>query len=175
MYFTPSCNKHTCRVGHGSYFLDTSLRFELAGDQYVDKVVSGLPLSSSDFAVLPPDFESAEETDISFEMFPYLQTYMNRVARFVSASVLFSMQPLFNIMPPTHPFLISSFMTSPKSATVGERIKLKYAWENMTDVTVEVVNPTLIEQQQFEMLDTGTVPPPLGPVSRSSIPSGSGD
>ena len=33
---------------------DTYLRFESAGDQYVGRVISGLPLSSSEFAAMPP-------------------------------------------------------------------------------------------------------------------------
>ena len=137
---------------------NTYLIFESAGEQYIGRVVSGLTSSSSDFAALPLDFELIEDTDICFEMFQYLPSYMNHVAQFVIASVLFSMQTLFKIMPSTHPFLISSFMTSPKSATVEERFKLKDVWEDMVEVIKEVAGPTMIDQQQCQMLDAGTVP-----------------
>ena len=36
---------------------DTYLRYESAGDQYVGRVVSGLPLCSAKFSVLPPQFD----------------------------------------------------------------------------------------------------------------------
>ena len=45
----------------------------------------------------------------------------------------------------------------------------------MAEVTIEVVSPTMIEQEQCQMLDPGTVPPPLEPVNRSTIPLGGGD
>jgi len=100
---------------------------------------------------------------------------MNRVARYLSASVLFSLENLHNIIPTNHPFLISSFMTSPRSLTIGKRIKLKYAWEDTAEIVIEVVSPSMIEQAQCDMLDNGTVPPPLEPVNRLSIPLGGGD
>ena len=85
---------------------DTYLRFESAGDQYVGRVVSGLPLSSSDFAALPPDFESEDECKLGFEMFSTLPSHLNRVIRYLCASVLHSTKILRSIMPTTHPFYV---------------------------------------------------------------------
>ena len=154
---------------------DTYLMFESAGDQYVGRVISGLPLSCSEFAALPPEFESTEDADIGFKMFPHLPSHMNRVARYLSASVLLSIETLHPIIPANHPFLLSSFMTSPSSLSIGKRIKLKYAWEDTSGVDIEGVSPSMIEQAQCNMLDSGTVPPPLEPVNRLSIPLGGGD
>ena len=36
---------------------DTYLRYESAGDQYVGRAVSGLPIHSAKFGVLPPEIE----------------------------------------------------------------------------------------------------------------------
>jgi len=41
---------------------DTYLRYEAAGDQYVGRVVSGLPISSPKFSALPPQFDCCVET-----------------------------------------------------------------------------------------------------------------
>ena len=60
---------------------DTYLRFEAAGDQYVGRVVSGLPLSSCEFGAMPPEFESEDECKLGFEMFSTLPSHLNRVIR----------------------------------------------------------------------------------------------
>ena len=64
---------------------DTYLRFESAGDQYVGRVVSGLPLSSSKFAAMPPEYLNAEDGEIAFDLFPNLPQHMNRVARYLGS------------------------------------------------------------------------------------------
>ena len=58
---------------------DTYLRYEAAGDQYVGRVVCGLPLSSPKFAVLPCQVDcSVEESNKMVEAFshPYLINYI---------------------------------------------------------------------------------------------------
>ena len=66
-------------------------------------------------------------------------------------------------------------MTSPKVSEVTNRIKLKYAWEDK-EIAIDVINPTMIEQSNTVMLNTGHVPPPLdGPIIRPTIPLGGGD
>ena len=38
----------------------TYLRYEAAGDMYVGRTVSGLPIDKPEFAILPPNFEGAD-------------------------------------------------------------------------------------------------------------------
>ena len=83
---------------------DTYLRFESAGDQYVGRVVSDLPISSSKFAAMPPEYLNAEDGEIAFDLFPNLPQHLNRVARYMSSSLLFAIPKLRIIMPLTHPF-----------------------------------------------------------------------
>jgi len=40
---------------------DRYMRYEAAGDQFLCRVVAGLPLDSPDFAALPPHFVSSSE------------------------------------------------------------------------------------------------------------------
>ena len=70
---------------------DTYLRYESAGDQYVGCVVSGLPLCSPKFAVLPPQFDCClkDSEEIAKIMFPSLPTGLISTGRFLSACLLF--------------------------------------------------------------------------------------
>ena len=55
---------------------DMYLRFEAAGDQYVGCVVSGLPICSPKFAVLPPQFDCfvVESDKIAKTVMPSIPT-----------------------------------------------------------------------------------------------------
>ena len=77
---------------------DTYLRYKPAGDQYVGRVISGLPLYSTQFAILPPEVEvncqdgnnvSMKKKDIVDIMFPELPSFLNSVAIHLSSSIIF--------------------------------------------------------------------------------------
>ena len=140
---------------------DTYLRFESAGDQYVGRVVSGLPLSSSKFAAMPPEYGTVEDGEIAFDLFPNLPQHMNRVARYLGSSLLFALPKLRIIMPLTHPFFQISVLTSSRLLDITTNIRMTYAWDDDNEVSIEAVNPATIEQQHATMLVADSVPPSL--------------
>jgi len=158
---------------------DTYLRFESAGDQYVGRVVSGLPLSSSQFAAMPPEFGTVEDGEIAFDLFPHLPQHMNCVVKYLSASLLKAIDYFITIIPSNHAFLQTSFMSNiSKHTGIKNRIKIRYAWED--EVTVEVVNPTMIDQENASMLvGLNSIPPSHNnnsdPIITNTLVSDGGD
>ena len=120
---------------------DTYLKYEAAGDQYVGRVVSGLPLCSAKFAVLPPqlvdcDVEQCEKLVKSF--FPGIISHLYCCCKFLAASLLFHFDKLKTIISPQHPLLIASFFTSSNLDNFREKIIVSYAWEEES-VQIDVV------------------------------------
>jgi hypothetical protein len=84
--------------------------YEAAGDQYVGRVVSGLPLLSPEFAILPPHFSRRDDVvqhaiqvcfpDITPQK-PNMQK-MVRVAEMCLASVVYHSEFLIQTLPSTH-------------------------------------------------------------------------
>ena len=112
---------------------DTYLRYESAGDQYVGRVVSGLPLSSAKFAALPPEITSIEkkhQDKIVKEMSPNLPASLNQVAKFIAGSLLYHFKYLKSILKPSHPFLLSSFCCCKEVSECCDKIKLRFAYED---------------------------------------------
>lgn len=84
---------------------NTYLRYQAAGDCYVGRVVSGLPLNSSKFATLPPHFpvvtnEVAQAMTICF---PFIANNMYSVALHCLASVVMHSQFLRDHLDKKHP------------------------------------------------------------------------
>ena len=86
---------------------DTYLRFEAAEDQYVDSVVSGLPIYSPKFTVLPPQFDCCvrESDEITKIVMPSIPTDLKNAGRFLSASLIFHLDALELYLHSSHPLL----------------------------------------------------------------------
>jgi len=105
----------TCAPSHASICLragwtmrvvqDTYLRYCSAGDQYVGRTVSGLPIGSSEFALLPPMFTNITPLVRSAMQlaFPALPTTLAGAAPYFLASIVYHRQWLLQTMPATHP------------------------------------------------------------------------
>ena len=117
---------------------DTYLRYEAAGDQYVGRVVSGLPLSSPKFAVLPcqVDCSVIESEDMIKTFFPTIPGNLHCMARFFCAAILFHSDFLIKTIPSTHPFLNSVCLTKSTFPSLHKRTGVKYAWEEALHITV---------------------------------------
>jgi len=90
----PSSSAVSERAGwsNGAVF-NTYLRYEAAGDAFVGRTITGPPIDSSEFAILPPHFKEADSSGMvtsAIEMlFPTLPMCMYGVAEFALASVLY--------------------------------------------------------------------------------------
>ena len=86
---------------------DMHLQFEVAGDQYVGRVVSGLPISSPKFVVLPPQFDCCvrESDKITKIVIPSIPTSLKNVGRFLSISLIFHLNALESFLHSSHPLL----------------------------------------------------------------------
>ena len=73
--------------------MERYFRYEAAGDQFVGRIVAGLPINSGDFSVLPPHFDTARDSDVEYAvkvMFPSLSCdgTMVTILRVVLASLV---------------------------------------------------------------------------------------
>ncbi len=93
---------------------DRYLRYEAAGDQFLGRVVAGLPLNKSDFAVLPPHFKERNDplvdTTVAI-MFPNLKNeqHLLDVLKMCLACLVFHAPQLKKILPIRHP-LYSTYL-----------------------------------------------------------------
>ena len=84
-------------------------RYEAAGDQYVGRVLSGLPIFSSKFATLPPHFPSTDNAVVraisicfpQLEYDEYLRK-LRKVCELCLASVVFHLDFLQRTIPGDH-------------------------------------------------------------------------
>ena len=137
---------------------DTYLRFEAAGDQYVVHVVSGLPICSPKFAVLPPQFDCCviESDEITKIVMPSIPTGLKNAGRFLSASLIFHLDTLESYLHSSHPLLHSSFLTTDKLMEMRNSIVLKYAWEEEdgSSSAVAVVGSTVAAVGELSGLES---------------------
>ncbi|KAE9073512.1 hypothetical protein PF010_g25041 [Phytophthora fragariae] len=99
---------------------DRYIRYESAGDQYLGRVVAGLPLNRADFAVLPPHFVDNQEIKLRTcveEMFPTLKkcSGLQDILKLCIASLVYHHDFLREAMPASHP-LLSTFLFRPRHA-----------------------------------------------------------
>ena len=89
---------------------DTYMRYERASDQYVGRVLSGLPINHKEFATLPPFFVERNNSveNLILECFLNIPNNMKRVGEFLLGSVVYHKQFLQNTLPKTHPLFHSS-------------------------------------------------------------------
>jgi hypothetical protein len=85
---------------------DTYIRYEAAGDMYVGRVVSGLPINSSDFDVVGPLFsDSASQHVVEYLkiIFPGIHAEFMHVAENILASLVYHADFLQETLHPSHP------------------------------------------------------------------------
>ena len=87
---------------------DRYLRYESAGDMFVGRTVSGLPIDSPDFDMLPPIFIGADAQLIKRALlivFPNMPSKLNAIGEFAIASLVYHHQYLVDTLPRNHPLL----------------------------------------------------------------------
>jgi hypothetical protein len=104
------------------------LKYSAAGDQYVGRTISGLPLNS-DFAMLPPHFISPESCDDDSDddpvavaiatVFPRAPDSLYSVLRMCLASMVYHFDFLNRTLRYSHPLRCTTFFTG----LVGDRLK----------------------------------------------------
>ena len=102
---------------------DTYLRYEAAGDQYVGRVVCGLPLSSPKFAVLPcqVDCSVEESKKMVATFFPCITGNLLCMGRFFSASILYHYNFLTNTYLSLTLFVVACVSLHQKSQIILRR------------------------------------------------------
>ena len=102
--------------------------FEAAGNHYVGRVVSGHPIRSPKFIVLPAQFDCCAKI-----VMPSIPTGLTNADRFLSASLIFQLDKFENYLHPSHPLLNSSFLSSETVMEIKMSFYLKYTWEEEED------------------------------------------
>lgn len=96
---------------------DRYFRYEAAGDQFLGRVVAGLPVNDSRFALLPPHFRSVKSIVTSNVqiMFPGLAEDLNLsgVLRLSLASLVYHAEYLRQHLPLNHPLLSTHIFVNP--------------------------------------------------------------
>lgn len=102
---------------------DHYIKYERAGDQYVGRVVAGLPIDSEQFAILPPHFRERDEqvTAAIRDCFPDAPSSISRVLEFCLASLVYHADDLKTWLPPKHPVFSSPLF----NASLLEQLKPK--------------------------------------------------
>ena len=71
---------------------DRYIKYERAGDMYVGRMVSGLPVGSSKFRILPPHFQDPNCADVEEglnQCFSKYPAHLKTLLTFVLASVIY--------------------------------------------------------------------------------------
>ena len=86
---------------------DTYFRYEAAGDQYVGRTVCGLPVESSDFALLPPFFKDNRHvlSGIEAAFGVSYPAHLRKVLEMCLASVVYHSAFLLDFLPGNHKLL----------------------------------------------------------------------
>ncbi|EGZ29151.1 hypothetical protein PHYSODRAFT_474642, partial [Phytophthora sojae] len=97
---------------------DRYFRYEAAGDQFLGRVVAGLPVNDSKFAILPPHFRNNSDDEIKSclaAMFPGLVDELNLsdTLRLCLASLVQHADFLVNHLSTNHPLLSTFVFTNP--------------------------------------------------------------
>lgn len=102
---------------------DRYIKYEAAGDQYLGRVVSGLPITSPLFAILPPHFIDENSPLVKTTMtecFPSLPEKITSATLLFLASVVYHHRFILNTFPKTHPIFSNPLFTN------KERIRQLY-------------------------------------------------
>lgn len=108
---------------------DGYFRYEAAGDQFLGRVVVGLPIDKSTFAVLPPYFADEDDPDVQccLELtFPgmYGDARLRQILSRCAASLVQHTDFLVDHLPPNHP-LKSTYISEPTKQTCSDQSSLR--------------------------------------------------
>ncbi|POM70035.1 Hypothetical protein PHPALM_13606, partial [Phytophthora palmivora] len=89
---------------------DRYIRYESAGDQYLGRVVAGVPLNQAEFALLPPHFANNQDKVVQTsidEMLPVMKSCssLQDILKLYMASLVYHHDYLRRTLPTTHPLL----------------------------------------------------------------------
>jgi hypothetical protein len=105
---------------------DRYLKYESAGDQFVGRILSGLPQNESGFACVPPHFEDGDE-DVMRALFKYFPSYtssnLGRLIRFCVASVVYHREFLRKTLPKNHKLFHTSLFLNGVVDKRAENVK----------------------------------------------------
>ena len=110
---------------------DTYCRYEAAGDQYCGRIVSGLPLFSFRFAVLPPKFKLETElendmlSDLILTLFPEMVEDLWAIVRYGLASLAFRETWLRENLPANHCIFESCVWWNENFHEIKNNVELK--------------------------------------------------
>jgi hypothetical protein len=107
----------------------TYFRFEKAGDNFVGRTVAGLPIQSTEFAMLPPTF--IEDDDAAVEhvkvlvqaCFPGLPVSLFGVFKHILASAIWHAPWLRENLPSDHPLFSSVLFSSNNVSDLRDRVR----------------------------------------------------
>lgn len=131
---------------------DRYFRYEAAGDQFLGRVVAGLPLNDAKFASLPPHF--AFDNDALVDkcvktMFPSLETDLNmhKILHLCLASLVYHADYLVDILPKEHPLLATTVFSNPSlMAALSSRVLT----ENSTWIRPTGIPPYIEVYKKFD-------------------------
>ncbi|KAH9148505.1 hypothetical protein AeRB84_008162 [Aphanomyces euteiches] len=127
--------------------MERYFRYEAAGDQFVGRIVAGLPINSGDFSVLPPHFGSGHDHDVDFAlktMFPSLANAgpMLGILRVLLASLVHHSNYLATTLPHQHTLLSTYLFTDPDLAS---KLRSKIIYGSSTNVIQPTGIPPHVE------------------------------
>ena len=96
--------------------LERYFKYEDAGDQFVGRVIAGLPVNTSKFSVLPPHFVDLESSCVKRgiqAMFPALSTVpqLSSILYLLLASLVYHFDFLHSTLPADHAFRFTPLFT----------------------------------------------------------------
>lgn len=109
---------------------DTYCRYEAAGDQYCGRILSGLPLFSFRFAVLPPQFDLDDVgkqalDDLILTLFPNLNDSIWKIVKVCIAALAFRENWLREFLPVDHCLFQSSIFWNPNYQLIKNYVQVK--------------------------------------------------
>jgi len=135
------------------------LKYEDAGNQYVEKVTCGLPVCSAKFAIMPPqvvDCDKSQKTVQSF--FPGMISHIHCFCEYFSASILFHFNKLRSIISPTEPLLVASFLTSSYLDQLPNKFVTIYPWDEGS-VEIDIIRGEQEHPQEISLLSYNSESP----------------
>jgi hypothetical protein len=121
--------------------MDRYLKYESAGDMFVGRTVSGLPLHKSDFEVLPPHFKFRDYEESRFVskwvelLFPICKKIRSfqLVCQFLLASILYHFEFLDENLHPSHIL---------RSTAIFENIEMRTKLKSLVHLNSDELLPT---------------------------------